>query len=787
MVYRLSWAAAIGGMVLALMRLNALVRGSTEGAPWQVVVLAGALLGAVITWTVVAYRLSNTVLVVANLAALAITATRVAVPDTTAFLLPTFESVRALRVELGYAFEVIRTGVAPVIPASGLVVVITAVFWGLGALLVWGLLTGRPYVALVPPVVVYLQLATADRGFAGIGWTLAFLALLGGSLAAVTLDERSAGTGRLTRTRRSSSAGGVISSGSLVTIAAAVVLTLITSSALASAVPSTGVLEWRNPSGLTGGYYGSISYNPFISIQKSLVSQSDTPVFTARVAGDVPGDRLYWRLLTMDTFNGVYWYANSPRVVSPNDGPFEDPSQSFAGPTTQVVQDITIQQLRNDWLPAVYAPQAMVSDNRQVERGYRVASDGSLRFGSLSFRGMRYQVVSDVPVPEIGALAVDENGQPTQAFADAVAAGDLELPAAPVVPRSQPSSRYTDLPADLDPRIVELAQAITDGLESDYERALALESYFRSSANGFRYAIEVPAGEDSADLADWLFNAENANYRRGYCEQYATSLGVMARAVGIPSRVVLGFTPGQRLGDGTIVVLDRNAHSWVEMWMPAQGWVRFDSTPRNDGVNPSAMSELPFDIQDFLVPLAIESPLIETADLPGPILEPLDEPPERAPVGGSDPIAERTFSLPPWLGNVAVIVGALAVALGAVPAVKWWRRRRRLARLRRGDISAAWREIVARLTDLGEDVRPSMTPLEVAGETDRALVPLAAVYTESVYGPGGSVGEARTRAAADSFSATEASFSMKYSPARRLAAVYRLRSLLPGRLRRRRR
>ena len=70
----------------------------------------------------------------------------------------------------------------------------------------------------------------------------------------------------------------------------------------------------------------------------------------------------------------------------------------------------------------------------------------------------------------------------------------------------------------------------------------------------------------------------------------------MARAAGVPSRVVLGFTPGDQRGNGEVIVRDKNAHAWVELWIPTQGWVQFDPTPRGDGVNPRTYNALEADI-----------------------------------------------------------------------------------------------------------------------------------------------------------------------------------------------
>ncbi len=784
MVYRFSWIAGIVAMSLALVRLNELLRPTVEGAPWQLVVVAGALLGAVITWTALAYRLNSLLVAALNLVALVVISVRIAVPDTTVWLLPTGTSFSDLQVETDYAFSVIRSGVAPVIPATGLVVVITAVFWGLGALLVWGLQKGYPYVALVPPGILYIQLATADRGYAGLGWTLGLLIVIAGSLAAVTFDERSASAGRLTRMRRRP-VSGVISTTSLVTLAAALVLALTTATAFAGAVPATGVLEWRRSSGLTGEYFGSVAYNPFVSIQKGLVSQNNIPVFTATLSGDVDARDVYWRLLSLDTFNGIWWYANSPQMTPLDESEFETPDTRFDGPTVEVLQDITIQQLRNDWLPGAYSPTAVSADNLQVERGIRVANDGSLRFGALSFRGMNYRIRSELPQPDLGVLALGPDGLPSQAFLEAVEAGDLEV--AEELPRTRDvSDRHLDLPEDVDPQIIELAENITFGLESTYERGLAIEAYLRNPDNGFRYSVEVPPGADSSDLAAWLFDTQNPNFRLGYCEQYAASMGVLARAAGIPSRVVLGFTPGRQFADGTVVVLDNNAHAWVELWLPTQGWVRFDPTPRNDGINPSTVDNLPIDIREQLIIEPIAPPDFEGAPLPLPQLADDENIPRFVGAGADEP-QQTTFSVPAWLTDILLITIVVGIALGLVPALKWWRRRRRMRKFESGDITAAWDEIISRLTDLGDPPRPGMTPVEVARTTDRVMVPLASVYSEVIYGPSGSLPPEGADTAATAFAATEASFAMRYSPTRRALAWYRIRSLLPSWLRRRRR
>ena len=142
--------------------------------------------------------------------------------------------------------------------------------------------------------------------------------------------------------------------------------------------------------------------------------------------------------------------------------------------------------------------------------------------------------------------------------------------------------------------------------------------------------------------------------------------------------------------------------------------------------------------------------------------------------------------IPVWL---VLAAAALALAFGLVPAAKWARRRHRLRALSTGDVSGAWREIVDRLSDLGDEPPAAATPVEVAAATDAAMLPLARVYGESIYGPplGRAFDLEHVVAATRSLEDTEGRLAGRYSRARRLASWYRLRSLAPRRWRLRRR
>jgi hypothetical protein len=789
-VYRYSWIAGVAGGLCALGRLERLLHSSAQGPPWELIVLAAGVLGGAITWAGLAYRLSTVTVAIVNLTAAFLTMVRIAVPDTTWFAFPTLGSFPALGRELGYALDVIRRGVAPVLPLAGIIALLAVLFWLLGALLSWGLGRDRPYVGVLAPLILYLQLATMDRQRSG-PWMAGLLFLLGLALLTVALDRRRLGSGLLTTGPGRTPVARTRPALAVAALAGLMLVTLLASTALARLLPRNGLVDWRVPSALTGGYYGSIAYNPFVGIRQQLLSPTNRTVFYALIDGDLPYDRVHFRLLSLESFDGTQWYSGDRAdIARPEDvRSLEDPGKAFRGPTAVVTQTVTILGLQQEWLPAAYAPVSLTAVNRAVEQGvWAKVDDGALHFDALTYLGMGYTVVSEVPVPDLAVLALGDDGSPSPLFVEASAAEDDYDAPAPTAPPERyelpDRDRYLRLPEEVPDGIADLARRQVTGLRTDFERGLALEAFFRQSGV-FRYSTQVEAGHGATDLSAWLLDPASPNYRTGYCEQFATAMAVMARQVGIPSRVVLGFAPGELLDDGRIVVRDRNAHAWVELWMPTQGWMRFDPTPRSDGVNPAYSDELPFDVGAYL---EIDAPALPGDPGTGPSHRPPeDEPlPDIPPVVPVDTGRSEWSSVPGWATGIAA---GLILLFGLIPAVKWARRRHRLRALSGGEVAAAWREIVDRLADLGSEPSSGSTPREVARLTDETLGPLAGVYAESIYGPlaGQTSDGGRVAVAARSLHDTEHHLTQRYSWARRAAARYRVRSLDPRRWRRRRR
>ncbi|MGI9185541.1 MAG: transglutaminase-like domain-containing protein [Solirubrobacteraceae bacterium] len=119
-------------------------------------------------------------------------------------------------------------------------------------------------------------------------------------------------------------------------------------------------------------------------------------------------------------------------------------------------------------------------------------------------------------------------------------------------------------------RVYALARRLAAGARSPYALAVHIERYL---LRGYAYNENPPGRADP--LVSFLFQD-----RIGYCQQFSGAMALLLRMAGVPARVSAGFTPGTRSGaNGAFVVTDINAHTWVEVWFPGYGWVRFDPTP----------------------------------------------------------------------------------------------------------------------------------------------------------------------------------------------------------------
>jgi transglutaminase-like putative cysteine protease len=572
-------------------------------------------------------------------------------------------------------------------------------------------------------------------------------------------------------------------------VASLVVVTIVASlvavAFLGDSIPQDGVMSWRSPAGYTDGYSSSGSYNPYTDIRANLIAQSDNPLFTATITGDVDPTSVRFRMLTLDAFDGNRWKTDRIQAFPLDEEPWISEPQIYRGPTTSIAAQIRIENLSMPWLPTpVTATDATTADDSDYFALRTRRMDGSIYFpGDFTREGMEYAVTADIPTfsaSDYADLARNEDGSLSPLFATAEEDGQVVLtPTAQLPPMDLDNAEYwTEYPEDLGARVVGEAREITRNMDTNFEKALALEAYFREDG-GFVYNTSVPSDFTTDNVEDWLFDDTNEFTRNGYCEQFATTMALMARAVGLPSRVVLGFTGGTLVNDDTVLVADKNAHSWVEIWIPSHGWMAFDPTPRSTNATPT-VDEQVNDAFGFS-PAAYAS-LIPTGNLvdtsgggeafDNPTLQDRVTRDPAFAATGAGASDSGGLSLPGWALPVAVVLAGALLLATLAPFTKWIRRKRRARRLASGDISAAWEDITDRLTDLGDPFNPSATPVEAASAFDDAFVPLAKTYGDALYGEKVATAAVIDRATI-AHERAEQHLTTRYSKTQRVLAAYR--------------
>ncbi len=272
-----------------------------------------------------------------------------------------------------------------------------------------------------------------------------------------------------------------------------------------------------------------------------------------------------WRAEAFDTFDGTTWTISNRTTVplqqsdSPNAVVLPDGLAGTIGPvpTVRVTQTFYIDTPQPNVLFAAAVPEQVYFPSGGLE----VDAYGSVRSPILLDEGLVYSVVSDVPVTDPRTLR-------------------LTHPPGPIV--SDPI--YVQIPADLPKRVGDLARNITAGAATEYDRVEAVQSWIRRNTT---YDLDVPMDPPGVDAVDhFLFVTKT-----GFCEQIASSLAIMLRTLGIPTRLVTGYGPGERNPlTGYFEVKQSDAHAWVEVFFPGIGWVPYDPTFGVPEASPPATS-----------------------------------------------------------------------------------------------------------------------------------------------------------------------------------------------------
>lgn len=444
-----------------------------------------------------------------------------------------------------------------------------------------------------------------------------------------------------------------------------------------------------------GGAGGNLaSVNPVLTLGEELRREVPQTILTYSTQSD---DAAYLRLVSLQNFLADTWKPDAP-VIDRGHVPSEVGPSPGLSPDVRVDDETTwvdVKNLDSPWLPVPF-----LATSVSGLRGdwYWNAADLTFTSPDRAARGEQYRVQSLLMNPTPAQLDAASGTRPVSLDNE----GGL-------------AQKYLALPSKLPPIISEMAKAVTASATNDYGRAVALQEYFRDGQ--FAYSETAPA-DNGYDDSGMTAIAQFLEAKSGYCIHFASAMAVMARTLGIPSRVAIGFLPGDK--DGSTVdgraeyrVSTDNLHSWPELYFEGIGWTRFEPTPGRGYVPRYADETVPG------VPVTPKSDATPTAS-PTPTTAPSRS---AAPLTPDDSTANSPTNAAAlwWLWMVLVGVG-IAVLLLLPAVVRAAQRAVRLRRLARGHPAAStgWRELLHTADDLGVRISATATPRDAAAALARA-------------------------------------------------------------------
>jgi len=397
----------------------------------------------------------------------------------------------------------------------------------------------------------------------------------------------------------------------------------------------------------------------------------DSPVMYVRT-----GAPAYWRGLVFDSYDNGIWTASQPNAVYqyPPYVParlLEPPPEANLGTFVQVFRVART-------MPGVINSAAPIQSLYVPVSGLRRDAYGTFHTPDVLRPGTTYSVVSYIP--DLSAARLEQDGS--------------------IVTDSLPKAMDVYLKGSLSYRAQDLASKLVKNTTSQYGAVMALTTYLQHS---YTYTLDLGHVPPGRDPVDWfLFDV-----KAGYCEQFATAAVLMFRSVGIPARLVTGYATGDY--DPVLnqaVVRERDAHAWVEVWFPHDGWVPVDPTPSF-----SALPATRFPNHWAAAGLARLIPHLSIGAAPAVLAS---------------------------MGFLGVIPPAIAIGLVVTLLWAWLRVRRKRRLISLGSQAAPGESELLRLYDrlqerAGRRRGPPETPLEYMREVSGlAPMPLLAEVTEAV-------------------------------------------------------
>ncbi|WP_309110643.1 DUF3488 and transglutaminase-like domain-containing protein [Saccharothrix sp.] len=445
---------------------------------------------------------------------------------------------------------------------------------------------------------------------------------------------------------------------------------------LASAVPTSGAFEPRE---LVEPPVTDLGVSNPLPQLASWANLGPVELFRVR------GPERAIRLAALSDYSGAAWRAAS--LYGPI-GAVAAPDLPPGGRTAEADVEVTIGELTGSWVPTVGRPTSVTLDGAMVD-----PDSGSLVLLDELSPGLSYRVRGVVDVPEDG---------------DLMRAG---------VPSGDRARRYLALPG-LPFSLAEYARQIVQNARTPFERAVAIEQVVKT---GRVPDAGAPVGSSYARLERFLFGAQGEpGAGAGTAEQFASAFAVLGRAVGLPTRVVVGFQPAG--GDEERVVRGSDATAWPEVYFEGWGWVPFDPLAGTSSGGSSAAAKR--EVLDRLASITA-TPTTTALSAPPPFVPPTAPPQAQA----------TTRESRQWVGllvpaGIPVLISVMLVGL----------RTSRRVRLKRAGAPGAWDHVLDGLLLAGHSPPPDRTAPDIARDMGSPpALRLAELADYSAFGPGGRV------------------------------------------------
>ena len=677
-----------------------------EHNSWLFAVGASAMLASGVVWACLRFELSTPVSMGA-LCTIGFWWSNVVVRPHELWLgLPSFTAIGNWFEAVGQSGTVLRSAIVPVPPQGPALQLAIVVVFAVACGSTWS--AAKPDGALsslIAQFALFIAIAALGKGAYTTSAVVWLLTVFGFLLLHHTVHSTEGQTGFHTTTPRRSRlvAGGAIGAAVAVFSAALIGPQLPSAS-------SPGLLKYRN-FGSNDGPSVIRTISPLVSIRDQLNQNDDTELFT--VESSRPAR---WRLMALEAYDGDEW------GLHPDTESHDSLPESLHQPNAQIArvsQRYAMGPYGGEWLPAAFEPIEI-----GAVPGLKVIHESkTLIVNRQDHTGLSYDVTSEL----VGAAPATLRAAPAQI--------DTEQPGV---------ERNLLIPKNLPPIIEQTALHVTRDKVTQYDKALAIQNYFRDN---FEYDTSINLSDNDDATVRFL-----TKERRGFCQQFASTFGLMARSLGMPTRIAVGFQPGTF--DGKVYrVGTKDAHAWPEMYFEGVGWIGFEPTPsRFDRETPGDPSGTK--LGQTAGPNQPNAPATTTPRAPSSTtatsegstpttkLRPLD----RIETAGVQDTKPKGTSLARRSAFVAGFVFASLLLLFA-----GWRipRRVRLHRRRsrgtaRTRITQAWAYANERLALFNIHRRPSTTVVEFAlreapaagvGAAGGALVELAQLHNEAMYAP----------------------------------------------------